>query len=54
VKGERPAGLSLYVFTRNERARRCYEAAGFVLVEQGDGNQEREPDCTYRWPGDSA
>ena len=53
VKAEHPAGLSLYVFTRNERARRFYEAAGFVLVDEGDGsgNEEREPDCLYRWPG---
>ncbi len=51
VKAERPGGLSLYVFARNERARRFYEAAGFVLVEQGDGsgNEEREPDIRYRW-----
>ena len=47
----RPSGLRLYVFTRNTRARRFYEAAGFVLVDQGDGrgNEEREPDCTYAW-----
>jgi GNAT superfamily N-acetyltransferase len=55
VKAERPAGLSLYVFARNTRARRFYEAAGFVLVAEGDGsaNEEREPDCTYRWAGTS-
>jgi GNAT superfamily N-acetyltransferase len=47
----RPGGLRLFVFTRNARARRFYERAGFVLVEQGDGsgNEEREPDCLYRW-----
>jgi GNAT superfamily N-acetyltransferase len=41
--------VSLHVFTRNERARRFYEAAGFVLTGDGDGsgNEEREPDCTY-------
>jgi ribosomal protein S18 acetylase RimI-like enzyme len=56
VKTDRPAGLSLYVFARNERARRFYEAAGFVLVGESDGsgNEESEPDCTYSWPGDSA
>ena len=51
VKAARPGGLSLHVFARNERARRFYEAAGFVLVAEGDGrdNEERTPDCTYRW-----
>jgi GNAT superfamily N-acetyltransferase len=53
AKAARPAGLSLYVFARNARARRFYEAAGFVLVAEGDGrdNEERTPDCTYHWPG---
>ena len=56
VKAENPDGLSLYVFSRNARARRFYEAAGFVLVAEGDGggNEEGEPDCTYRWSGTSA
>jgi len=47
----RPDGLRLHVFTRNTRARRFYEAAGFVLVGQSDGrgNEEQEPDCTYAW-----
>jgi GNAT superfamily N-acetyltransferase len=51
VTARRPGGLSLHVFARNERARRFYEAAGFVLVAEGDGrdNEERTPDCTYRW-----
>jgi GNAT superfamily N-acetyltransferase len=51
VKARCPGGLSLYVFARNARARRFYEAAGFVLVAEGDGrdNEERTPDCTYRW-----
>ena len=51
VKQASPNGLALHVFTRNARARRFYEAAGFTLVESGDGsgNEEREPDCTYRW-----
>ncbi|MDQ3430921.1 MAG: GNAT family N-acetyltransferase [Actinomycetota bacterium] len=55
AKDARPDGLRLHVFTRNTRARRFYEAAGFVLVEQGDGrrNEEREPDCTYAWPAAS-
>lgn len=43
--------LALHVFTRNERARRFYATAGFVLAGEGDGsgNEEREPDCTYTW-----
>ena len=51
AKEASPGGLLLHVFTRNVRARRFYEAAGFVLTEQGDGrgNEEREPDCTYAW-----
>ena len=51
VRAQHPGGLSLHVFARNERARRFYEAAGFVLVAEGDGrdNEERTPDCTYRW-----
>lgn len=46
-----PEGLHLHVFTRNNRARRFYEAAGFVLVGHSDGqdNEEREPDCIYSW-----
>jgi GNAT superfamily N-acetyltransferase len=56
VTAAHPGGLSLYVFARNARARRFYESAGFTLVAQGDGsgNEEREPDCTYRWAGASA
>jgi putative acetyltransferase len=51
AKRLRPGGLRLHVFTRNARARRFYEAAGFVLVGQSDGrgNEEQEPDCTYLW-----
>lgn len=43
--------LDLYVFQRNERARRFYEARGFTLVALTDGadNEEREPDAHYRW-----
>ncbi len=50
-----PGGLSLHVFSRNEHARRFYEAAGFVLVEQSDGSgkEELEPDCTYTWAPDN-
>jgi GNAT superfamily N-acetyltransferase len=51
AKQARPAGLSLHVFTGNVAARRFYEAAGFVLVDQSDGrrNEEQKPDCTYTW-----
>ena len=47
-----PGGLWLWVFQRNERARRFYEERGFRLVELTDGaaNEEREPDARYAWP----
>ncbi|MBR0964429.1 GNAT family N-acetyltransferase [Bradyrhizobium diazoefficiens] len=43
--------LELWTFQRNARARRFYEARGFVLVEQTDGarNEEKEPDARYLW-----
>jgi ribosomal protein S18 acetylase RimI-like enzyme len=43
--------LSLWTFQRNERARRFYEARGFVLVKEtdGSGNEEKEPDALYMW-----
>lgn len=48
------AALELWTFQRNEQARRFYERHGFVLVEltDGSGNEEKEPDARYRWPGD--
>jgi ribosomal protein S18 acetylase RimI-like enzyme len=51
AKARRPEGLQLWVFAKNTPARRFYEAAGFVLVEETDGagNEEREPDVRYRW-----
>ncbi len=56
VQELRPEGLSLWVFARNDRARRFYERAGFRLAEQGDGtgNEEREPDCRYVWRATAA
>jgi len=53
VKDCSPEGLMLHVFTRNVRARRFYQATGFILTDTSDGsrNEEREPDCTYTWPG---
>lgn len=43
--------LELWTFQRNQRARRFYEAKGFVAVRETDGrdNEEREPDVLYRW-----
>jgi GNAT superfamily N-acetyltransferase len=43
--------LWLWVFQRNEGARRLYERHGFRLLEvtDGAGNMEREPDARYEW-----
>ncbi|WP_246771190.1 GNAT family N-acetyltransferase [Aestuariivirga sp. YIM B02566] len=43
--------LELWTFQRNARARRFYEAKGFVATKKTDGseNEEREPDVLYRW-----
>lgn len=43
--------LQLWTFQHNTQARRFYQARGFVLVEQTDGNRndEREPDVRYLW-----
>ena len=43
--------LWLWVFQRNEGARRFYERHGFALDRLTDGaeNMEREPDALYRW-----
>ena len=51
AKALQPGGLELWVFQKNEGARRFYERYGFQLVEltEGDGNQEREPDARYEW-----
>jgi len=51
AKERQPHGLQLWAFARNHRARRFYEAAGFLLEEETDGagNDEREPDVRYRW-----
>lgn len=49
----RPDGLQLWAFEVNGRARRFYEAHGFVAVERTDGagNEEKAPDVRYVWPG---
>ncbi|HEU0115372.1 MAG TPA: GNAT family N-acetyltransferase [Thermomicrobiales bacterium] len=54
AKRRSPAGLQCWVFQRNARARRFYEARGFRLVEEtnGEANEEREPDARYRWAPD--
>jgi ribosomal protein S18 acetylase RimI-like enzyme len=53
AKALRPDGLYLWVFQRNEGARRFYERHGFRLVKLTDGaeNMEREPDALYAWNG---
>ncbi len=44
-------GFRLWVFQRNEGARRFYERHDLRLVEltDGAGNEEREPDALYEW-----
>ena len=51
AKDESPAGLTLYTFQVNDRARRFYERNGFVADWFGDGsaNEERQPDVRYVW-----
>ena len=51
AQARQPQGLQLWVFQKNEGARRFYERHGFRLVEltDGSGNQEREPDARYEW-----
>jgi ribosomal protein S18 acetylase RimI-like enzyme len=43
--------LELWVFQKNEGARRFYERNGFQLVRltDGAGNMEQEPDALYEW-----
>jgi putative acetyltransferase len=51
AKTESQGGLFLWVFQKNEGARRFYERHGFRLVEltDGSGNMEKEPDARYEW-----
>ena len=54
AKALRPDRLELWVFQKNEGARRFYERHGFRLVRltDGAGNMEKEPDALYEWrPG---
>jgi GNAT superfamily N-acetyltransferase len=55
AKARRPDGLRLWVFQRNEDARRFYERQGFRLVRLTDGaaNMEKEPDALYEWTSSS-
>lgn len=48
------AELNLWTFQRNEQARRFYESKGFVpmILTDGSGNEENEPDVHYRWVRD--
>lgn len=56
AKEHNPNGLQLHVFTRNTAARAFYERSGFVQSgsRDGSGNEEGEPDLTYRWSPTSA
>jgi GNAT superfamily N-acetyltransferase len=51
AKERRPAGLDLYCFAVNGRARQFYEREGFQAIAFGDGtrNEERQPDIRYAW-----
>jgi len=51
ARQRRPNGFRLWVFQKNEGARRFYERHGCRLVEltDGSGNEEKEPDALYEW-----
>ena len=51
TKRGRPDGFRLWVFQKNEGARRFYERHDCRLVEltDGSGNEEKEPDALYEW-----
>ena len=51
AKRRRPDGFRLWVFQKNQGARRFYERYGLRLVKLTDGadNMEREPDALYEW-----
>ena len=51
VKRLSPEHLELWVFQKNEGARRFYERHGFELTRLTDGaaNMEQEPDAFYEW-----
>ncbi len=43
--------IRLWVFQKNERARRFYERHGFLSIKFTDGrdNEEKQPDVLYEW-----
>jgi putative acetyltransferase len=51
VKNLCPERLELWVFQKNEGARRFYARHGFQLVRltDGAGNMEQKPDALYEW-----
>jgi GNAT superfamily N-acetyltransferase len=50
AKQQRPAGLKLWTFEANVRARRFYERRGFVATGATAGdNEEGAPDIRYEW-----
>lgn len=51
AKSLEPKRLELWVFQKNEGARRFYERRGFRLARltDGTGNMEKEPDALYEW-----
>jgi GNAT superfamily N-acetyltransferase len=51
AKRRMPGGFRLWVFQRNENARRFYERHGLVAIEltDGQGNDEKTPDALYEW-----
>lgn len=51
IKSLRPDRLELWVFQRNDSARRFYERHGFLLVRltNGSGTVKHEPDALYEW-----
>jgi ribosomal protein S18 acetylase RimI-like enzyme len=54
AKELRPTGLRLWVFQRNEGARRFFERHGFRCLRSsaGEENEEPGPDAFYEWrPG---